>query len=105
MDHLSRLEQAEREKNPSIQESFLDEQLFEAEVKLPWYADYVNYLACNVLPPDLSYQQRKKFVHDMRSYLWDDPILFKKYFDQIVRRCMFEEEIQGHPPLLSLFSL
>ena len=45
---------------------------------LPWCADFVNYLACGVLPPDLNSQQRKRFLHDVRYYHWDDPFLFKK---------------------------
>jgi hypothetical protein len=92
-DHLSRLEQLEVGENTCIQEVFLDEQLLEVEAKLPWYADFVNYLACKVIPPDLSYHQKKKFLHDVRSYLWDDPILFKRCSDQVIRRCIPEEEV------------
>ena len=44
-----------------IKESFLDEQLLVMEAHLPWYADFVNYLACNVLPLELSFQHTKKF--------------------------------------------
>ena len=29
----------------------------------------------------------------MRSYLWDDPLLFKKGADQVIRRCVPDEEI------------
>ena len=59
---------------------------------MPWFADYVNYLACKVLPPDLSPQQ-KKFLHDVKSYLWDDPLLFKMGANQVIRRCVSDEEI------------
>ena len=37
-----------------LQETFLDEQLFSASVTLPWYANIVNYLVTNMLPPGLS---------------------------------------------------
>ncbi|XP_050254823.1 uncharacterized protein LOC126700654 [Quercus robur] len=87
-DHLSRLEQEEVSLDLVIQEAFPDEQLFACEIKLPWYADIVNYLACNVLPPDLTYHQRKKFLHDVKYYLWDEPLLFKRCPDQIIRRCI-----------------
>ena len=63
------------------------------EATVPWYADYENYLACEVLPPDLSSQQKKKFLFDVRSYLWDDPLLFKRGADQVIRRCMPDEEV------------
>ena len=74
-DHLSRLELGEQWDKACIQEMFPDEQLMRVETTVPWFADYVNYLACKVLPPDLSSQQ--KFLHDVKSYLWDDPLLFK----------------------------
>ena len=55
-DHLSRLEVDEVEGSSIINEVFPDEQLFSVEVNLPWFADIVNFLACKVLPPDLSSQ-------------------------------------------------
>ena len=76
-DHLSRLELGEQWDKACIQEMFLDEQLMRVEAIVPWFA-YVNYLACKVLPLNLSSQQKKKFLHDVRSYLWDDTLLFKR---------------------------
>ena len=56
-DHLSRLEADKGIEDPAeIEESFLDEQLFVTEAHLPWYADFINYLAYNVLIPYLNYQ-------------------------------------------------
>ena len=67
-DHLSRLETEDGDQLIPIQEAFPDEHLFKAEVRLLWYADVVNYLACGILPPKLSSYQRKKFLHDAKSY-------------------------------------
>ena len=93
VDHLSRLEANKGIEDPvEIGESFPDEQLFIIEAQLPLYADFVNYLACNVLPLDLNYQQKKKFLHDVKFYQWDGPLLFKRWSDLITRRCIPQEE-------------
>ena len=92
-NHLSFLESDKGiEGHTEIEESFPNEQLLVMEAHLPGYADFVNYLACNVLPPGLSSQQKKKFLHDIKLYQWDDPLLFKRCLDQVLRRCVPQEE-------------
>ena len=67
-DHLSRLEQ-NRDNSEVINEKFSDEQLFlMTQTQVPWYADFVNYLVSRLLPPDLTSQQKKKFLHDVKFY-------------------------------------
>ena len=69
-----------------------DKQLMMVDASLPWYADIVNFLTCKVLPLELNSQQRKKFLHDVKFYQWDDPLLFRRCANQVVRRCVPEDE-------------
>ena len=92
-DHLSIVEQNEIEKEETeLKENFPDEQLFKVSFQIPWYADIVNYLACGVVPQEFSYQQKKKLRTDSRYYIWDDPLLFKRGVDMIIRKCVPESE-------------
>ncbi|XP_062112832.1 uncharacterized protein LOC133823987 [Humulus lupulus] len=96
-DHLSRLELGDKSELAAgeINESFPDEQLFAVEDELvPWFADYVNYLAANIVPPEFVGQRLKKFYHDVKNYYWDDPFLFKQCPDLIIRRCVPEREMK-----------
>ena len=78
-DHLSRLEMtARKEKVTKITENFPDKQLFLLSFQTPWYADIVNYLACGVVPPELSYQQKRKLRTDCKFYIWDDPLFYRR---------------------------
>ena len=91
--HLSRLEGPINE--VQINDNFLDEHLLAiSEVSpMPWFADYVNYLVAKVIPQEFTYQQKKKFFFKLRHYYWEEPILYKHYADQVIRRCLPEEEM------------
>ncbi|MCI33583.1 hypothetical protein A2U01_0054800, partial [Trifolium medium] len=58
-DHLSRMEGIELESVP-INDDFPYERL-------------IAQLETGVLPPELTYQQKKKFFRDLKNYYWDDP--------------------------------
>ena len=92
-DHLSTVERNKTEEEETgLTENFPDEQLFQLSIQLPWYADIMNYLAYGVVPQEFSYQQRRKLMTDSRYYIWDDPLLFKRGADMIIRRCVPESE-------------
>ena len=92
-DHLSRVEKTvEQEEEREIAENFPNEQLFQLSLQTPWYADIVNFLACGIIPPEFSYHKRKKLRTDSRYYIWDDPLLFKRGADMMIRRCVLEGE-------------
>ena len=54
-DHPSHFESAIVENAKEIINNFLSEQLW------PWYANFVNYLACNELPPKIKSHQKRNF--------------------------------------------
>ena len=94
-DHLSRLTVPEGDADLlPIVENFPDEHLFHAQASTsPWYADFVNFIIAQVLPEDLDYHQKKRFLSLVKQYYWDEPYLFKLRNDQVIRRCVAEEEI------------
>ncbi|GKA18308.1 reverse transcriptase domain-containing protein [Tanacetum coccineum] len=94
-DHLSRLENphlSELEKK-EITETFPLETLgmvtFRGDASTPWFTDFANYHAGNIVVKGMSSQQKKKFFKDVKHYFWDDPYLFKVCADQVIRRCVF----------------
>ena len=72
IDHLPLIDQDEPKRNDDdvpINETFHDEHLLSVVSKeLPWYTDIANYLVSGVLPYDLDYRQKKKFLHDIKFY-------------------------------------
>ena len=57
VNHLCTIEKpTEDEREIEIEENFLDEQLFQVTVQVPWYADIVNYLTCGIMPPEFTFQ-------------------------------------------------
>ena len=80
-DHLSRLEIPEtvQKHHLQIDDTFPDEQILalsHAETT-PWFTDIANYLFADIIPPDLTYQQKKRIFAEVKHYFWEDPILFK----------------------------
>ncbi|XP_058765799.1 uncharacterized protein LOC131639312 [Vicia villosa] len=78
------------EKHP-IKDEFIDERIL-AVIGVPWFADYANYLVGGIIPDDFDSNKKKKFLHDCRFYLWDEPFLYKKGVDRLIRRCVPEEQ-------------
>lgn len=78
-----------------INENFPDEHFFEVNRihEIPWFADFSNYLACGIIPREMTYKKRKKFHHDSQYYLWEDLFLFKQCADNIIRKYVAESEI------------
>ncbi|XP_015965746.1 uncharacterized protein LOC107489505 [Arachis duranensis] len=60
----------------------------------PWFADIANFKAIGELPTNINKYMRKKLLNDAKHYIWDEPYLFKKGVDGILRRCISQEEGQ-----------
>ncbi|XP_070040678.1 uncharacterized protein [Nicotiana tomentosiformis] len=91
---LKAFEERKRTDGDVIKETFPDEKVLAITAgEVPWYADFVNYLESGEMPPDLEPYAKKKFLRDVRSYVWDEPFLFKSCIDQLMRRCVPESEI------------
>ncbi|XP_038902405.1 uncharacterized protein LOC120089044 [Benincasa hispida] len=84
-NHLSRLENPKVDHIQSeVNASFPDEKLLKIE-ELPWYVDIVNFLVCKQFPENYTSHQKKRLIHECKFYYWDDPNLYKRGPDQILR--------------------
>ncbi|XP_071909834.1 uncharacterized protein [Coffea arabica] len=92
VDHLSRIPVGEE--NEPLKDAFPEEHLFSLKPKLPWYADLVNYLVTGNFPAGWPKSKRDKLKSDAKYFIWDDPYLWKRCADQVMRRCVSEAEFQ-----------
>ncbi|RVW34234.1 hypothetical protein CK203_117214 [Vitis vinifera] len=93
-DHLSRLVIAHNSHLLPINDDFPEESLMFL-VKTPWYAHIANYLVTGEIPSEWNAQDRKHFFAKIHAYYWEEPFLFKNCVDQIIRKCVPEDEQQG----------
>ena len=89
-DHLSRLAVTHNSHGLPINDDFPKESLMLVEVA-PWYAHIANYLVTGEVPSE-SKGQNKKYFAKIHAYYWEEPFLFKYCADQIIRKCVSEEE-------------
>jgi hypothetical protein len=93
-DHLSRLVVEDSLETMPIKDTFSDEQLFNIS-DLPWFADIANFLVTGQIPSHWIAQDKKKFFAEARNFFWDDPYLFKYCLNQIIRRCVPNNEFSS----------
>ncbi|RVW89451.1 Retrovirus-related Pol polyprotein from transposon 17.6 [Vitis vinifera] len=92
-DHLSRVKVESHFEEAQINDEFPNDALCALE-KLPWFANIINYLATGELPSEWNMETKKYFLSRSKHYAWDDPYLYKFCPDQIMRRCVPEDEQQ-----------
>ncbi|GJU92703.1 hypothetical protein Tco_1317459 [Tanacetum coccineum] len=92
--HLSRFESPHMEvlTEREIADKFSDERLMELKSMFkddePWYADFVNYIVGKVVPPNWTFEKRKRFFSQVKTYFWEEPYAFKLCADNIMRICV-----------------
>ncbi|RVW49192.1 Transposon Ty3-I Gag-Pol polyprotein [Vitis vinifera] len=93
-DHLSRLNIAHNTHGLPINDDFPEESLMLVK-KVPWFAHIANYLVTGEIPSEWSSQDKKNFFAKVHAYYWEEPFLFKYCADQIIRKCVPEQEKHG----------
>ncbi|KAK1432034.1 hypothetical protein QVD17_08920 [Tagetes erecta] len=93
-DHLSRVVHEIDVHDEEINEKFPDEYLMSVSTE-PWYANFANYLVTGEIPESWTKNKKQKFEHREKDYMWEEPDLFKVGADQVIRRCVPNDEIQG----------
>ncbi|CAN6459246.1 unnamed protein product [Victoria cruziana] len=96
-DHLSRVLIDSDKVELPICDIFPNERLLGimSMTKIPWYADYCNYLVTKKMPSYWSKNQRDRFLSQVRHFYWDEPYLFWYCANQVFRHCISEEEFQS----------
>ncbi|GJU34441.1 reverse transcriptase domain-containing protein [Tanacetum coccineum] len=93
--HLSRTENEEKSDDSEVDDNFPGETLMEINTEdEPWFADFANYLASDIIPKGMTYQQKEKNFSDIKHYFWEEPYLFKVCSDGMIRRCISGLETQ-----------
>ncbi|RVW74938.1 Retrovirus-related Pol polyprotein from transposon 297 [Vitis vinifera] len=77
-----------------INDDFPEESLMLVE-EVPWFAHIANYLVTGEIPSEWSSKDKKNFFAKVHAYYWEEPFLFKYCADQIIRKCVPEQEKHG----------
>ncbi|RVW58579.1 Retrovirus-related Pol polyprotein from transposon 17.6 [Vitis vinifera] len=93
-DHLFRLVIAHDSHGLPINDDFPEESLMSVDVA-PWYSHIANFLVTGEVPSEWSAQDKRHFLAKIHAYYWEEPFLFKYCADQIIRKCVPEQEQSG----------
>ncbi|RVW15674.1 Retrovirus-related Pol polyprotein from transposon 17.6 [Vitis vinifera] len=93
-DHLLRLVISHDSHGLPINDDFPKESLMSIEVA-PWYSHIANFLVTGEVPSEWSAQDKRHFFAKIHAYYWEEPFLFKYCADQIIRKCVPEQEQSG----------
>ena len=74
-----------------INDDILEESLMLIEVAT-WYAHIANYLVTEEVPSEWKTQDKEHFFAKIHAYYWEESFIFKYCADQIIRKCIPEQE-------------
>ena len=84
----------EFDEKAEIDDTFPDEHVLStSHYLIPWFADFANYLASNIVPSDFFFNQKKKLRHDVKKFFWDEPHLYRSCADCLILCCVPEVEM------------
>ncbi|GJT10042.1 reverse transcriptase domain-containing protein [Tanacetum coccineum] len=94
-DHFSRIKNDETSDASEVDDNFPGETLIEINTRdEPWFTDFANYLVRDIIPKGMTYQQKNKFLSNLKHYFWEEPYLFKVCSDSMIRCCVYGPETQ-----------
>nr|KAJ0212571.1 hypothetical protein LSAT_V11C400157210 [Lactuca sativa] len=76
-------------------DEFLDEHLFSLTQSTPWYVDVIKFLVTKRYPDTFTCAQKDKLKSDAKYNVWDESYLWKHCPDQIIRRCLPQQQHQS----------
>lgn len=76
----------------AIDDNFPDEHLFLLLAQNPWHVDIENYLTTRKMQVHFSTKERKLLVEKIFNYSWISGFMFYTSPDQVMRRCIREDE-------------
>ena len=76
-----------------ILDSCLDVDLFVVDVISEEYADLIQYLTYHTFPPHFTDKIKIQLMHRSASYTLIGGVLYKKGKDEVLRRCIFQSEV------------
>ena len=81
----------ELDEKAEIDDTFTDDHVLSASKDMiQWSTNFPNYLDRDTVPLDLSFIQRKKFMHDAQKFFWDKSYLYRSCADGLIRHCVPE---------------
>lgn len=87
-DHLSRLDnEGKSSEELEIDDTFPNKQVRADTLDMvSWYTDFAKYVVNDIILDNLSFHQKKIFLHEVQRYFWDESYFFRCCSNNIIGR-------------------